>query len=83
MAPVPFNLVCFRFHPPGMYDEPSLDALNEKILQKINSSGKVFLTQTKLNGKYVIRFVAGQTHTSADQVRNGWEYIKGQNLDIA
>ena len=83
MAHVPFNLVCFRFHPRGMDDEPSLDALNEKILQKINSSGKVFLTQTRLNGRYVIRFVAGQTHTTLEHVRNGWEYIKGQVLDIA
>ena len=83
MAPVPFNLVCFRVHPAGIDDEPSLDALNEKILQKINGTGKVFLTQTRLSGSYVIRFVAGQTHTTLDHVRNGWEFIKGQVLDIA
>jgi aromatic-L-amino-acid decarboxylase len=82
MAPVPFNLVCFRFHPKGVEDESSLDLLNEKILKKINRSGKIFLTHTRLNGKYVIRFVAGQTHTSAEQIRKGWEYIKGQTLDI-
>ena len=83
MAPVPLNLVCFRVHPDGIDDEPSLDALNENILQKINGSGKVFLTQTRLNGRYVIRFVAGQTHTNLEHVRNGWEFIKEQVLDIA
>jgi hypothetical protein len=30
----------------------------------------------------VIRFVAGQTHTSAEQVKNGWEYIKAQVSDL-
>jgi aromatic-L-amino-acid/L-tryptophan decarboxylase len=83
MAPAPFNLVCFRFHPEGMDDETALDRYNENILQKINRSGKVFLTQTRLNGRYVIRFVAGQTHTSAEDVRTGWEYITRHSLDIA
>jgi aromatic-L-amino-acid decarboxylase len=83
MAPVPFNLVCFRFHPEGLDDDTSLDNYNEKILQKINRSGKIFLTPTRLGGKYVIRFVAGQTHTSAEHVRTGWEYITRHFLDIA
>ncbi len=82
MAPVPFNLVCFRFHPEGINDETQLDRYNEEMLQKINRSGKVFLTQTKLNGRYVIRFVAGQTHTSAEDVKKGWEFIKDQFLDF-
>ncbi len=75
MAPVPFNLVCFRFHPEGLDDEISLDDLNEKALKNINRSGKVFLTHTRLNGKYVIRFVAGQTHASQETVENGWKHI--------
>jgi aromatic-L-amino-acid decarboxylase len=75
MAPVPFNLVCFRFHPDGIDDEMSLDLLNEKLLLKINRSGKVFLTQTRLDVRYVIRFVAGQTHTSLETVKRGWNHI--------
>jgi aromatic-L-amino-acid decarboxylase len=82
MASVPFNLVCFRVHPQGMDDETLLDQLNERALEKINRSGPVFLTHTRLNGRYVIRFVAGQTHTTADQVKNGWEYIKAQIIDL-
>lgn len=75
MAPAPFNLVCFRFHPAGINDESAIDLLNEKLLNKINHSGKVFLTYTRLNGKFVIRFVAGQTHTTIETVKNGWKYI--------
>jgi aromatic-L-amino-acid decarboxylase len=75
MAPVPFNLVCFRFHPQGMDDEPGLDVYNENILNKINHSGSVFLTHTRLNGRFVLRFVAGQTHTTIETVKKGWKYI--------
>ncbi|MEI7499027.1 MAG: pyridoxal-dependent decarboxylase [Bacteroidota bacterium] len=80
MAPVPFNLVCFRFHPPEISDETELDRLNEAILLKLNRSGKVFLTQTRLNGRYVIRFVAGQTHTTEETVKKGWRYIIENSL---
>jgi aromatic-L-amino-acid decarboxylase len=75
MAPALFNLVCFRFHPAGMDDEAALEKHNEQILNKLNRSGKVFLTHTKLNGKYVIRFVAGQTHTTAESVKGAWQFI--------
>lgn len=75
MAPADFNLVCFRFHPPELTDEKEIDSLNEAILQHLNNSGKVFLTQTRLNGSYVIRFVAGQTHTTFESVKNGWKFI--------
>jgi aromatic-L-amino-acid decarboxylase len=78
MAPVAFNLVCFRLHPPHVNDDQELDRLNEKFLHQLNHSGKVFLTQTRLNGHYVIRFVAGQTHTSMESVRQGWEFITNQ-----
>ena len=75
MAPAPLNLVCFRFHPKEINDESAIDLFNEKLLYKINHSGKVFLTHTRLNGKFVIRFVAGQTHTTLETVKNGWKYI--------
>jgi aromatic-L-amino-acid decarboxylase len=75
MAPALFNLVCFRFRPDNINSEEELDNVNAKILQKLNNSGKIFLTQTKLNGRVVIRFVAGQTHTSFEDVEKGWKII--------
>jgi aromatic-L-amino-acid/L-tryptophan decarboxylase len=75
IAPVSLNLVCFRWHPLGIDDEDTLLQLNQKLLQKLNDSGKILLTQTKLNGKFVIRFVAGQTHLKLEDVQLGWKLI--------
>lgn len=68
VAPHPLNLVCFR-HKDG-------DEVNEKLLNKLNNSGEMYLTHTKLNGQYVIRFCVGQAHTTEEHVRNAWELIK-------
>ncbi len=75
MAPVPVNLVCFRIKPEGITDEKAIDAINEKLLQKLNNSGKILLTQTRLGDRYVLRFVAGQTHATLESVKKGWEII--------
>ncbi|TSA23817.1 MAG: aspartate aminotransferase family protein [Bacteroidetes bacterium] len=75
MAPVPLNLVCFRFNSNKQTTEKEVDATNARILEALNRSGKVFLTQTKLNHKVVLRFVAGQTHTSLEDIQNGWRFI--------
>lgn len=76
MAPSPLNLVCFRIKPEGIYDETKLDQVNKLLLEKLNSSGKILLTQTKLNDRFVIRFVAGNSHTTMESVAEGWQMIK-------
>lgn len=76
MAPVPLSLVCFRVKPEGINDESELEKINSKLLESLNASGKILLTQTKLNDKYVIRFVIGSTHVTLDDVKTGWNLIK-------
>ena len=76
MAPVPLNLICFRLHPEGCEHEAELDKINQELLEKLNSSGKILLTQTRLNGKFVIRFVAGQENVQKEDIVNAWELIK-------
>lgn len=75
LAPVLFSLVCFRFNPAGR-KEDEINQLNEKLLQQLNASGKIYLTHTKLNGRFTLRMVIAQTNTEAEHVENGWKLIR-------
>jgi len=69
-APVPLNLVCFR-HKGG-------DAVNQQIMDRINRSGDLFFTHTKLDGKLTLRMSIGQTHTRLEHVQRAWERIRSE-----
>jgi aromatic-L-amino-acid decarboxylase len=75
MAPVPFGLVCFRYRPPGASEE-ELDALNERLLAAVNATGRVFMTHTRLGGRYTIRLVIGQRATERRHVEEAWRLIR-------
>ncbi len=72
MAPTPFSTVCFRAHPQGMDDEEQLDALNERIMNRINAAGHFFLSHTKLHGKFTIRIAIGNVRTTEQHIRHLW-----------
>ena len=74
MAPVPFSTVCFRYNP-GDKKESELNDLNEKLLEEINASGKIFLSHTKLNGKFVIRLTIGSIRHERRHVVEACEII--------
>jgi aromatic-L-amino-acid decarboxylase len=63
----PLNLVCFR-HRAG-------DDFNRKLLDRLNRSGKLYLTHTSLNGRYTLRLCVGQTNTEARHVEQAWSEI--------
>lgn len=67
-APRVLNLVCFR-HRGG-------DAMNRKILDTVNASGKLYMTHTTLAGKLVLRLCVGQTATEARHVAAAWREIQ-------
>jgi aromatic-L-amino-acid decarboxylase len=66
-APAPLNLVSFR-HTSG-------DAANQAIMDRLNNSGDLFLTHTKLNGKLTLRLSVGQTNTKRHHVEKAWKRI--------
>lgn len=67
-APAPLNLVCFR-HCGG-------DDLNQALLADLNNSGAIYLTHTKLDGKYTLRMSIGQTNTELHHVERAWGLIQ-------
>ena len=88
-APVSMGVVCFRFVGPvaGVVDvgpgspdpattEEKIDQLNSDIVEKINASGRAYLTQTKLNDRTVMRIGLGNVLTTEEHLRKAWEMIR-------
>ena len=67
-APAPLNLVCFRLRQGG-------DEANRVLLERLNASGKLYLTHTVLDGKYTLRMSIGGTLTEERHVLAAWEEI--------
>jgi aromatic-L-amino-acid decarboxylase len=73
-VPAPLNLVCFR-HVGG-------DAISQRLLEHLNESGNLYLTHTKLDGRYTLRFCVGQTHTEARHVEQAWQQIQATAAEM-
>lgn len=67
-APPSLNLICFRHH--------GGDELNQTLLDRLNQSGKLYLTHTVLDGRYTLRLCIGQSHTEAWHVEQAWKLIQ-------
>lgn len=68
VAPVPFSVVCFRYR--------GSDSENQAIQEKVNASGRVFISGTVLNGKFVLRLAIGNLATTREDVLEAWELIR-------
>jgi aromatic-L-amino-acid decarboxylase len=89
-APVSLGVVCFRFIGPvaptrrgdagpgsaTAATADNLDALNSDIVERINASGRAYLTQTKLRGRTVIRIGLGNVLTTEAHLHKAWELVR-------
>jgi aromatic-L-amino-acid/L-tryptophan decarboxylase len=79
LAPVTLSVVAFRCRPGGGMDgdmgEDALDVLNERILERVNGSGEVFLSHTRVRGRYAIRLAIGNLRTTEAHVLRAWELL--------
>lgn len=76
LAPPAFGLVCFRYQPQQCNDTSELNALNALLLEKLNQSGKLYLTHTKIGDIYGLRMAIGGVMTKAEHVDNAWILIQ-------
>ncbi len=67
-APRPFSVVCFRRD--GSNEE------NERLLAAVNATGEIFISHTKLDGRYVLRLAIGNVRTTEDDVRRAWDVLR-------
>ncbi len=74
VVPRRLNLVCFR-HKAG-------NAFNERLVQRLNQDGRIYLTHTKLAETYTLRMSIGQWQTEARHVEQAWELIQSTAADL-
>jgi aromatic-L-amino-acid/L-tryptophan decarboxylase len=93
LAPVHFSTVCFRACPKALQEsseltpaqiETALDELNERLMERVNREGKVYLSHTRLNGRFTIRLAIGNLRTTLAHIKLAWEELNkalGQSFD--
>jgi aromatic-L-amino-acid/L-tryptophan decarboxylase len=67
-APRHFSLVCFRLE--------GSDEDNERLLERVNDSGEVFLSHTRFAERYMLRLAVGNFRTTEDDVRLAWDVLR-------
>lgn len=68
VAPRIFSLVCFR--------RVGSDEENERLLERVNDSGEVFLSHARLADRYSLRLAVGNFRTTEDDVRLAWDVLR-------
>jgi len=74
VAPVPFSVVCFT--------TSGDDAFNERLLDAVNASGEIFISHTRLNGRYTLRLAIGNLHTTEAHVHRAWQLLRARAHEL-
>jgi len=88
LAPTPFSTVCFRACPQGLATrlrsaelaeteqiEAYLDQLNGELIEAVNATGEVFLSPTRLRGRFTIRMAIGNIRSDETIINRTWELL--------
>ncbi len=67
-VPRPFSVVCFR--------RLATDAENAARLERVNRTGEIFLSGTKLRGRTVLRLAVGNARTTEADVARAWAVLR-------
>jgi aromatic-L-amino-acid decarboxylase len=74
-APHPFSVVCFR--------RDGTDAENEALLHRVNATGEIFISHTRLHGRYVLRLAIGNLWSTEADVRHAWDVLRREASALA
>jgi len=74
VAPAPLNLVCFRYR--------ASDQANQRIMDRLNASGDLYLTHTRLNDRLTLRMSIGQSQTELRHIERAWRRIRDEATSI-
>ena len=74
VAPQRFSLVVFRFK--------GSDAQNEALLGRVNASGELFISHTRLRERYVLRLAIGNARTTEEDVRRAWDVLRREATQV-
>ena len=68
VVPRRFSVVCFRLE--------GSDEANDELVERVNATGEIFISPTKLNGRTVLRLAVGNERTTEDDVRLAWDVLR-------
>jgi aromatic-L-amino-acid decarboxylase len=75
LDPQHLSLVCFRYRPDAAKSSDEINAANMDLIQKLNKSGRMYLTHTRVSGLVTLRMVIAQTHVTREHVQEAWKLI--------
>lgn len=88
LAPVPLSTVCFRCVPPELRRaeagpdsgarDASLDKFNERLMNAVNATGRVFFSHTRLRGRFAIRLVVSSVRVTRDHLHEALDLVLDQ-----
>lgn len=76
----PQNLavVCFQLNNKKKWDQDEFNRISKNLIDRINHSGKLYISHTKVNGIFTFRFVIGNTYVTQKHIADAWNFIANE-----
>lgn len=84
IAPPGMGVVCFRYEPAQFRrgDAERLDRWNSALLESIQGTGRLYLTQTRLRGRTALRLAVGNVLTEERHLEQAWRLIQDESARL-
>ena len=91
LTPVELSICCFRYVPPSLNDrlrtdeqvESELNELNEKIMSRVQRSGRAYISNATINGRFALRVCITNFRTIRQDIEETLNIIREEALEIA